>query len=317
MKSVIGFIIIFFGTCLFGSSIIAVLYMFYIECTCFVAGVPLSFFSVPFFLYGFAQALPIILLLSPMFLSLYRIRHPSGFILPLTVFVCLNILIWSILLPFSIRLLESIPENPVAGQPVLSPGYFRTKDNTVYYFTSVSDKNMAAGLGINLNEIDKSQNGIFSFDNMHLQREADSTFAEPLIRDTLAVPSLLKKIFSLFTILLSEAVISFGKGLSGWALFASFGLTLATVYGFVNFFSWRLLNGFQVVFMTIGILLLNSIYYGTGLFLGLDAWLNGYTAKFVSFYIPSIAAVNVICCVLFLITGIISTIRHKAWGTRE
>jgi hypothetical protein len=317
MKSVIGFIIIFFGACLFGSSVIAVFYMFYIECTCFVAGVPQSFFSVPVFLYGFAQALPIILLLSPMFLSLYRIRHPSGFIFPLTVFICLNILIWSILLPFSIRLLESIPENPVAGQHILSPGYFRTKDNTVYYFTSVSDKNTAAGLGINLNEIDKPKNDIFAFNDMLLQKDAGSTFTEPLVRDTLAVPSLLKKIFSLFTILLSEAVIYLGKGLAGWALFASLGLTLATVYGFVNFFSWRLLNGFQVVFMTIGIFLLNSLYYGTGLFWGLDTWLNGYTVKMFSFPIPSIAAINVICCVLFLITGIISAIRHKAWGTRE
>jgi len=314
MKSVLSYIAVYLAACVCGSVALAGFYMLYTACTSFVCGVSLPVFSASAFVHGLVLFFPASLFLSTMLLALYRIRHPKGIVIPVVCYVVLGIITWALLLPFGIRQFTENSSVLHVEHVLQSPGYFRKNGDFLYYYTSVSksDKTVS-GIYIKQN-VDNGTGGIvYPFKDASLQNKLPELYADPLIRDSLPVPPLLDKISGVFTILLLAASSAVSSGWLGWGFFASLGFALLCTYSLIQVTSWRLLNSFLVVFTTSVLFLVNSLYYGTVLFVAPETKMNTFIVRMLSAHVPHIpfiTIVNLVCAFVFLTIGIISLIRH-------
>jgi hypothetical protein len=319
MKSVIGMILTYVAVCVFGTLLGAVFYMLYVSCILFVAGTPFAAVSLSAFLHGCILFFPACLLFSSLFLTLYKIRHPEGFLVPFCVYLVLGFVTWTVFFPFSLRIIKMQTVDTMSGKKMLSPGFFRYSGDTVYYFTTVTKNGKASGMGIRLGSSGDVREPVFLFTGMQLEDDSDTPFSDSLAGNVLLMPALLGVMVRNISILYRAALsVSGTGGWIRWLFFASLGLGLLSVYGLVRCTTWRLLNTFLVIFSTVSLCLINSFYYHVPVFFSsAEKILNDWTVKIMPFHIPFIVVVNMFFCLIFSLTGIISILRKDSGRSDE
>ena len=295
LKLLLSYIVIVIAGTLFG----ACLYMIYSLCTMLVAGESLSGFSTDFFIRGLFVSFPISVILSCMFLVLYLIRHPASPTFPLVTYIVLAFISWLSFIPLCNIIAEKYESKTVVVKTnrVVSANVFRHDGKDVVLYTHINADRTAEGVRIkNGEEIDH----FFTEPVM----QSKSQFSDNLIEESIAMPRLFKYVIQGDDILGRVAKASQKAGYSYWICFASLGLALLSVIGLRRITSWRLLNTFMVIFATIGILVLNALYYGTGIFGHVPIIVDGWFRKTTFLQNPFMVICNSVIAIVFLAWGL-------------
>ena len=303
-------IITYFIVCLAGTAAGAACYMLYKGCTLFVAGYPLSVFSVSFFIQGLQLLFPISLIVMPAFLSLYSVRHPGSRRAAFITYAVLGLFSWGVAMRGAMIWLRAYSVPACTKSTPLSTGYFRNLGGSVWYFTDVSglDEGHSRVSGLRISLGGEQGPAAEPVSGKEIER-ADEEFKEPVVSGVLALPPLLVYVLQIFdTLRLVAFNAQFGTW-AGWLCFLSIGPALCAVYGFVRMSSWRLLNCFFILVAFSGVLVANKEYYVSPLFNTAEVVVNGWLAKTVHVQIPFICLLNIAVTCICLAVGIIAAPR--------
>ena len=233
-------------------------YMMYCNTVHLVAGRPLELFSAYVFVRGFFIVVPAFIVLSPLFLSLYRIRHSGGGFLPVIVYILLCAVMWVVLFPrfieFKWKTEQSLPPAPKSA---LTAGYFRPYAGKAAYL--LRDASAPETPAVVLKSAgDENAVSLAQIDTNIMEAES-SPFADILIRET--VPSFPVWIKSGIDTIEMHAEQAWKSGRFAWLGFLSFALALCATYA-VSFCSdWRLVGTLYLLIMDAGVLSFNLLYY--------------------------------------------------------
>ncbi|MCR5288633.1 MAG: hypothetical protein K6E51_01425 [Treponema sp.] len=313
MKSVLGLIFTYFFVCLVGTTAGALCYMLYKGCLLFVVGTPMNILSLSMFIQGIQLVLPIILLSSPLFLTLYRIRHSQNQTHLLITYIILVVLSWTVIFRLGICFLRSYSPRSYITVSLPSTGYFRSDKETVTYYSSYSQERPVtlSGIQVKLVGIQQYVNSVTPFEGEQVPQNDDKEFKESLIEPFLKMPVTLARVLMVFSVLCNTAYITYGEGLLQWCFFISIGLALSSVYGLVRMSSWKLLNAFFVIAVSSVICIINSMYYLSTRFsdgaLRINAWLD----SFIRVQVPSVVLINVCIGIICIALGVIFSLIQR------
>ena len=233
-------------------------YMMYFNTMHLVAGRPLELFSAYAFIRGFFIVVPVVIVLSPLFLSLYRIRHSGGGFLPIFVYILLCAATWIVLFPHFIEFKWKAEEasTPVS-KSVLTAGYFRPYSGEAAYLLHDTSTPERAAVVLK-SEGDENAVGLAQIDTSVMEAES-APFADILIRET--VPSFPAWIVNGIDTIEMHAEQAWKNGRFAWFGFLSFALALCSTYA-VSFCSdWRLVGILYLLIMDAGVLSFNLLSY--------------------------------------------------------
>ena len=233
-------------------------YMVYCNTAHLVAGRPLELFNTYALARGFFVVAPVVIVLSPLFLSLYRIRHSGGGFLPVVVYILLCAATWIGIFPLFIeykwkteQTSFSAPKSPLTAE------YFRPYSGDIAYLLhDASDPETAA-------VVLKSAGDENAVRLAHVDTnvmEAESVpFADILIRET--VPSVPAWVKSGIDTIELHAEQAWKSGHFAWLGFLSFALALCSTYAISFCSDWRLVGILYLLIMDGGVLSFNLLYY--------------------------------------------------------
>lgn len=233
-------------------------YMVYFNTAHLVAGRPIELFNAYALVRGFFIVVPVFILLSPLFLSLYRIRHSGGGFLPVLVYILLCAATWMVLLPlfieFKWKAERTLPPSPKNS---LTAGYFRSYAGGIAYL--LHDVSVTEPAAVMLTSAgDENAVCLSQIDTSVVEAES-APFADILIRET--VPSVPAWIVGGMDMIELHAELAWKSGRFAWLGFLSFALALCSTYA-VSFCSdWRLVSILYLLIMDGGVLSFNLLYY--------------------------------------------------------
>lgn len=240
----------------------AFLYMTYSLCTVLVAGQKFSAFSSGFFLQGIFEVLPTVLSLCPLFISFYLIRHKEIPWYSVLVCMILHLCLWIFFIPALKEKLEiSVYKNKEMQAAVsLSPGYFRVSQDNRYvlYYSEVDSENNASGVCIDKS---KSNGNVFTFSSEKPAIFQDE-FSDPLIKNTVEMPVLLKQILKYFQKFTVSSYSRCSENFVSWIIFSSIIFAFTSVVWIKNISAWRLVNVLFILMDYIFVFFLNFFILG-------------------------------------------------------
>ena len=232
-------------------------YMVYFNTAHLVAGRPIELVNAYALARGFFIVVPVVIVLSPLFLSLYRIRHSGGGFLPVAVYIILCAATWIVLFPLFIEFKWKVePTLPPASKSSLTAGYFRPYSGGVAYLLHDAP---APETAVVLNSTgDENAVCLSQIDTSVMEAES-APFADILIRET--VPSFPVWIGSGIDMIELHAEQAWRSGHFAWLGFLSFAIALCSTYA-VSFCSdWRLVGILYLLIMDGGVLSFNLLYH--------------------------------------------------------
>lgn len=232
-------------------------YMVYFNTAHFVVGRPIELVNAYALARGFFIVVPVVIVLSPLFLSLYRIRHSGGGFLPVIVYILLCATTWTVLLPLFIEFKRKAEGtlSPVSKSS-LTAGYFRPYSGEVAYLPHDAP---APETAVVLNSTGDENAVCFSQIDMSVMEAESAPFADILIRET--VPPVPAWIVSGMDMIEMHAELAWKSGRFAWLGFLSFAFALCSTYA-VSFCSdWRLVDILYLLIMDGGVLSFNLLYY--------------------------------------------------------
>lgn len=299
-------------TVVIGTVVCAVAYSLYSLCTHMVAGATVQIFNLKYFLDGVFIFSPAILILSGLLTCAYLIRHPPTSAFPTIMYMIIYAVFWIILMPLNFKLADSfnLGQKESASSPVkLSDGFFReTSQEYIYYYTSVSDKNVVDGVCL----APKDNQSVYAFTDVQLPAASD--FSDPLIKKTVQMPQVLEVLSKWFNSFISIARTSCTQGTLSWLCFASVGLALLSVVGLRQISKWRLIDLVLVIGVTAGILVLNILGYTNSFMDPLKAKVDGIVPNLNN---PLLVLLNIIICIICLCIGIIVSAKRSRQRAME
>ncbi|MGN0729424.1 hypothetical protein [Treponema sp.] len=227
----------------------AFLYMTHSLCTVLVAGQRFSAFSLAYFMKGVVLSLPMVLLLCPLFVSFYLIRHKEIPWYSSLVCMILHLALWIFFIPAAAEKLtlktQAAKTAPEAS--LLSPGYFRMSENGRYilYYSETGPGNLCSGVCI---DTVKSSGNVFTFTG-EKPASFQNGFSDPLIRNTVEMPVILENVLKYFQRFISEIYFHCSGNFAGWLAFSSIILVFVSSVLVRNVSAWRLVN---VLFILMG-----------------------------------------------------------------
>ena len=233
-------------------------YMMYFNTAHLVAGRPLELFSVYALARGFFIVVPAFIVLSPLFFSLYRIRHSGGGFLPVIVYILLCAVMWIVIFPLFIEFKwKTEQSSPPAPKTTLSSGYFRSYAGEAAYLLRDASAPERAAVVLKSTG-DENAIGLAQVDTNVMEAES-APFADILIRET--VPSFPAWIGSGIDTIEMHAEQAWKNGRFAWLCFLSLALALCSTYA-VSFCSdWRFVGILYLLIMDAGVLSFNLLYY--------------------------------------------------------
>lgn len=309
MKQILKMIVAFFLICIIGTFCGAFLFILYVQCTGYVAGTVITPFQMRLFIAGFLMALPATLMVSPLFLTLYAIRHSiklSGSI----AFFVIQFIVWSLLFPLASTPLIN-QNSSFFCKNMASVGYFRKYGNNLYYYTKISPSEsrnyeVAKGLKIKLSEFSVTQVKKPEILNNEALRKTTSDFSDTLAEEILIPPAMIKHVQMLFSIpeYISKNIYSW----HGYFSVLSMGLALIMIYVLKEISTWKLLNTILTIVTSIGILCVNSFHYRkTPFFIDFSEKIQNS----IPINVPAIIYINAFFVLILAVIGIIQLIKHK------
>lgn len=288
---------------IFGTVGCSLIYMIYSLCTGLVAGQGFSVFNMDLFTSGLFLSAPIVIILSSIFMVLYFIRHRASGKGIFIVFGVIYAVMWIVILPLTIISYRNYQAEIIKSDKpvVLSPGYFRDNGNQVFYYSKISDQNVASGVCIDKYTTEKN---FRTFKNVQLPYTAK--FKDPLIQESVKIPLLLK--ISVVAVNELNRIMDFfaGNGILSWLCFCTMGAAIFCVAFIRNVSKWRLVNVCTIVFMTLAIVVFNVLILSDGLIHSMAQRINdvsGLSDK----YNLSMMIFNVLVAVILVVFSIVSS----------
>lgn len=283
------------------------------DCFSITAGVKNSFFSFVLFIQGIEIFFPFIAMLALLILFLSCIRQRNHSVWAASVVVSLSVLVFVVLIPFSLRISQSNAENPNAAKTVsLSPGYFRNTSQGTYYFTAIDKNYIASGVKLVPSTEGNRIFEPFSYRKLELN-ESDKTH-DILIAETIIPPPLFSFSLTAVQYITKYAADSYASGWLSYLGFASIGIGLLSLWGISFFSSWPLLSALFVVNGFALIVGLNVILE-TAFFAPVSNAIIALSGNLASlpFFIPLV--VNILLLLLFSTLGFIAwLIRYRRYA---
>ena len=233
-------------------------YMVYFNTAHLVAGRAIELFNAYALARGFFVVVPVVIVLSPLFLSLYRIRHSGGGFLPVAVYILLCAVTWIVFFPLFIEFKRKAERSlPPAAKSTLTAGYFRPYAGEIVYLPhDVSSRESSA---VVLKKAGDENAVILTQIDINAMEAESAPFDDVLIRET--VPVFPAWIVSGMDMIELHAELAWKSGHFAWIGFLSFALALCSTYA-VSFCSdWRLVGILYLLIMDGGVLSFNLLYY--------------------------------------------------------
>jgi hypothetical protein len=292
------------------------LYMLYFNTTRLIAGKQLQLFNKYVLENGFFVIVPIVFLLSGVFLSCYRIRHSRGGWLPVMMYGLLGAVTWCLLYPAFIEVKGRWIDKPLPESSVLTSGYFRREGSKVFYLVHTPDSSDADSIIIN--ESANPEDAVFlGASDTRKMVESATPFKDILIRETIpAVPGWISEALENFEV---RAESAWHEGFISWFSFVAFGLVLFSVYAISFCSEWRLINTLYVFVMEAGVMSFNLLYFSSYFaeFRNYESLLCHRIKFLAHLHEPLLACMNVLFSLLFIILGIIEVRIHTAKNKRS
>lgn len=263
MKKALTIISLYILICVFGTAVLAALFMFDADMHSYVTGLPSKLFSLKEFLYGAAVCLPLCGCLALMAVVLLMAGDRENQIVSLVLYILLGVFTWLVLIPFSLGSLPDLKlesENAALRRNETSAEIFRKYDDGIYYNSRILPGGTADGIFIDTSE-SAGEKEFKSYYDSPVSNDAAFPYSDILVKDALEPPKYVSYPVALYMSLLSAAENSRAKGFLSWLFFASFGLALLSTYGLHYLSSWRLFSVFAVAIGQILIIFINYFYF--------------------------------------------------------
>lgn len=300
-----------------GTLLGTIIYMIYQQLLVFVSGGALLGFS----LYDFPKylcyvAACFVFIITPVILY-YRIKR-RGTIFQLFFYLIVSLVFWNLLMPFSYKGYLKLEEKSAERKEnhPLTKGIFRESDGTVYFFAKDYDPDANGEELIPTVVIETEDEYPVSVRNFKQNSEIGLVEDAVPYRDIVVKERFSKGKNSTINIgqILERGMIAWNKGITFWIGFMMLGFALCSLYAFVNFSSWKLVNTSIVITMTLAIIIVNTLY-----FLPIcDGIRNSDFAESVFFVFcerfvddPILNLFNLIIGLVCILLGIISLIVHR------
>lgn len=285
-------------------------YFLYLNVLNFSAGHEMLFFNKELVFKSFMYMCCILAVIICPCLAYFRIRHRGG-IIQLLFYIALCAVTWILLFPLCLNkgAGAGVFEESKAKEHVVTAGYFRESEGTVYYL-SKDLKSSEAGSAVDSVIIDTGDTGTVKFaqitssPDFRLFKNAEP-YSDILLKQSFGNSSTFKE-FS-FRDLLIRAAQAKTKGGTFWLGFLSLALALCCVYGISHMFDWKLVNASFVILFTGFILCINLLYFGP-LFENLRTKLagNGLMISLSTYFdAPLLVLFNLFLSFVFIVIGII------------
>ena len=304
MKRALSLGIVFFGSCIVGTILFAVLFMFSCDLSMFVTGLSSSFFSLHFFLTGLLIAFPLACIISQVLFVLYLIRHHGGMLLPLIMHIVFGLMIWLLFIPVDLHLISRYGSDDISTRvSETSAGVFRKEDHGIFYYSRVSEEGLTDGIFIDTSGFLGQEGSVIPFFDVPFNNESAFPYSDIIIKNSIQPPAIVTFPLTIYGAVLTAAQYSESSGFLHWLAFASMGLALIAVFGVQFASSWKLASASSVVSTAIAIIFINYLYYMNimpGLFKEISAKLSQvFGAKD-----PLIILINLFLFVLLVVFGV-------------
>ncbi|QTQ15523.1 hypothetical protein [Treponema parvum] len=296
MKQALGLLAIFPIFCITGTFAGAVLYILYIQCVSYTAGLPMETVSFAMCVAGVIKTVPSVLLFSPLFLALNLIRHPKRFLAVITFYLIEAIALF-FLFPLSLRMPSYFKtstavadhdaaserdagagcgtgaEHDIGAKRTVTSGFFRKNGQYLYYYSAVRSDGSASGVKFKLEDVSASESrnpklidGALSISAAAPEtasaagiRPSAFEFSDVLAEEILKPPFTVKTITCLFFL---PALITSNSGAEiDVIIMFSMCFALIAVCAVKHMSQWRLINVFFVIALTMAVLFANTGYY--------------------------------------------------------
>jgi hypothetical protein len=316
LKKTLLLIPAYIGILLFNCVIGILIYMLYFNTAGLIAGKSLQLFDKCILFEGFFVVIPVVLILSGMLLSCYRIRHSGGGVFPVIMYALLGAVTWCILYPSFIELKKNCQINSVSEKNVLTAEYFRPSADGVVYFPHIPVSADTDAVVINVNKV---QDDAVSMQKVNYNRGVDesSPFKDILICET--IPAMPGWIMEGFAAIEVRAENAWRAGYISWLCFISFGLALFSIYSLTFCSEWRLINIIYLFLMEAGVLSFNLLYFSQ-YFLPLRKLSIEIGNKFKCFTRldePLLVCINVFLSLVFIGVGVTAVLTKKKKNKRR
>lgn len=336
MKQILGVFSAFVFIIIAGTVCGAFIFNLYAQCTGYVAGTTVPLVSMPMFQTGILYALPFSILFSPLFLTLYLIRHPSK--MPaVIVFYVLETIACFIFLPFSVKALD-FSDGIIREKKAVSTGYFRKSGNYLYFYTLVDEHSEAdsgktderssvghsvkvSGVRFRLDEssVDSKKTEIFEnvseslikkedfqdFDASQKKNYGGELFADSLAAEVLTPPMLLKGFQEI--LMMPVFIAEKFESLSDYLALVSMGLALIFVYPLKNFSRWKLGSTLCAILSSLFVLSVNALNYRYS-----DLWpAASAVLQKIPLPFPLIFYLNIFFCLVSAVVALIVFFRRR------
>lgn len=304
MKRALYFAIIYLAAMLVGTLIFATLFMFSCNLNMFVTGLPVSFFSLHFFMTGVLLSIPLVCILIQILLILYLVRHPKCQLISLIMYSVFGLLSWLFLIPMDLKLISRYESDDLLTRvETSSTGVFRKEANGVYYYTRIGEDGCADGLFFDTSGYLGQEGSVVPLFNLPVKNESAFPYSDILIKNSLLPSQLVTYPLSVYNALLTAAQYSASLGFLAWLAFASMGLALLAVYGTQFLSSWKLANVACVIISAVAVLVINYLYY-MNIMPGIFKELAGNLSNFTGLKDPLIVLINLIISLVCIGIGI-------------
>lgn len=322
MRKVISLVLDYFLTLIVGFAIGMFICIQYFDSINLVAG-ERFFVSKETFVLGIFYTLPVMFLLLPFALMLYKIRHKNNPAASFATFALLSALNWFVFYPVTLKL-QSLAEKNFSENTdfsklnELSSGYFRRANGNLYFFRKKTQENSAEVVLLKDSagqldfakeeKIDVSENSEFY--------KSSSPFRDPLVKETMTeIPY---RAINVFHSIKTQAVRAWNYGIVPWLCFCSIGFALCSLYSLIKFSSWRMVNALGTLVFS-GIVLWFNDFYFSPANSGMRNFLQSlfYEGGKLNFFIDNgiefpLMVINLLFGAIFTAIGIATAIlRHK------
>ncbi|MCR4741591.1 MAG: hypothetical protein K5866_01795 [Treponema sp.] len=314
MKKALKLLVIYFVSLIITIVVGSLLNTIYLAISNYVVGTKISLFNFDYFMPAlFNITFSVLFLICPL-LSLYRIKQPSG-IAQALIYIFLVLFTWGFLFPANVWLEGKFYQKHTIQNKVenLTPGYFRSLDNKVFYFTNDPKlQSEEEEVLVNALIIDRSELGEIEMEELSLSQDSEiyqraKPYRDILIKEAFESSAYKGPKFVNFHNLIKAGKDALNTNLLHYLGFCSLGLLMASVYALTGLFNWKLLNLSFVIITNFLIISFNSVVRDGKI----AAIINKIAAlPFVKsmeniFDHPTLVLINSICFLVITIIGII------------
>lgn len=288
---------------IFGTVGCSLIYMIYSLCTGLVAGQGFTMFNMDHFVNGMFLSAPVVIVLSSIFMVLYFIRHRASGLGIFLVFGVIYAVMWIAVIPLIISSYKDYKEEIIKSDKavVLSTGYFRDNGNQIFYYSKISNQNVASGVCIDKYSAEKK---FRTFKNVQLPYTAK--FNDPLIQESVKIPVLLELSVGAVNELNRMMEFFTSNGILSWLSFCLMGCAIFCVSFIRNVSKWRLVNVCSIAFCTLAIVVFNILIFSDGLIHSMAQRINDVVALPQKFNL-SMMIFNVLVSAVLVVFSIISS----------